>query len=170
MLAILKAMRTWRPYLLGKKFFIKTDYRIPKYLLEQQIITSKQQKLVAKLLGYDYEIVRRPGRENSAADSLSRVQDSPIINSLIVPHVHLWEEIKKTVINHAYINDIAQLARSKPRVSYSLWNGLIFYKNRVVITPNTLIINQLLKEFHDTKVGGHLRVLRTFKRLKQQFY
>lgn len=43
MFAILQAIRTWRPYLLGKKFFIQTDQRRLKYLLEQRIGTPEQQ-------------------------------------------------------------------------------------------------------------------------------
>jgi hypothetical protein len=95
MLAILQAIRTWRPYLLGKKFFIQMDQRSLKYLLEQRIGTPEQQRWVAKLLGYDYEIIYHPGRDNSAADALSRVSGSPILNALFVPQVSLWEDIKK---------------------------------------------------------------------------
>jgi len=72
MLAIIEAIRLWRLYLLGKKFFIQTDHCSLKYLLEQRIVTPEQQKWVAKLLGYDYEILYRPGCENSAANALSR--------------------------------------------------------------------------------------------------
>ena len=44
------------------------------------------------------------------------------------------------------------------------------YKNRVVIPPNSQIIKQLLREFHDSPIRGHSGVLRTYKRLAQQFY
>ena len=71
-LAILEAIRLWRPYLLGQKFYIQTDQRSLNFFLEQRIITPEQQKWVVKLLGYDYEIKYRPGRENAAADALSR--------------------------------------------------------------------------------------------------
>ena len=36
--------------------------------------------------------------------------------------------------------------------------------------PNTPLIHQLFKEFHDTRLGGHSGVLCTFKRLAQQLY
>jgi hypothetical protein len=80
--------------LLGRRFIIQTDQRSLKYLLEQRITTPEQQKWVAKLLGYDYEIQYRPGRENSVADALSRRPDSPTLNNLFVPQFDIWEEIK----------------------------------------------------------------------------
>jgi hypothetical protein len=49
------------------------------------VATLEQQKWVAKLLGYDYEIIYRPERDNSAADALSRRPGSPLLNSLFVP-------------------------------------------------------------------------------------
>jgi hypothetical protein len=84
MLAIIEAIRLWRPYLLGKKCFIQTDHRSLKYLLEQRIVTQEQQKWVAKLLGYDYEILYCLDRENSAANALSKKQGSLILNHLFI--------------------------------------------------------------------------------------
>jgi hypothetical protein len=170
MIAILQAIRTWRPYLLGKKFFIQTDQRSLKYLLEQRIGTPEQQRWVAKLLGYDYEIIYRPRRDNSAADALSRVSGSPILNALSVPQVTLWEDIKKASTGHPYMEQIIQQAQNSPGKPYTWRDGLVFFKTRVVVPPNTAVIEQLLQEFHDTKMGGHSGILGTFKRLSQQFY
>lgn len=89
MLAILQAIRTWRPYLLGRKFFIQTDQRSLKYMVEQRIVTPEQQNWVSKLLGYDYEIIYKPGKENKVADALSRVTGSPSLNSLFLPQSSL---------------------------------------------------------------------------------
>ena len=51
LLALAKAVKKWRPYLLGKPFVIKTDHQSLKHLLEQRIGTPMQQKLITKLLG-----------------------------------------------------------------------------------------------------------------------
>ena len=42
MLAILEAIRIWRPYILGQKFIIRTDQQSLKYLLEQNAVTFEQ--------------------------------------------------------------------------------------------------------------------------------
>jgi hypothetical protein len=68
MLAILHVVDLWRPYLLGKRFQIKTDHQSLKYFLEQRISSPEQQKWVTKLFGYDYE----KGKDNVVADALSR--------------------------------------------------------------------------------------------------
>ena len=90
MLAIIQAIQTWRPYLLGQKFYIQTNQRSLKYLLEQRGVTMEQQKWVAKLLRYDYEILYKPGKQNSVADTLSHVSGSPTPNALFVLQARIW--------------------------------------------------------------------------------
>ncbi|XP_026378571.1 uncharacterized protein LOC113273010 [Papaver somniferum] len=68
-----KAVQKWRHYLLGNKFFIQTDHRSIKYFLEQKITTVLQQKWLMKLLGFEYEIQYKKGKENIVADALSRI-------------------------------------------------------------------------------------------------
>ncbi|KAA8521716.1 hypothetical protein F0562_012389 [Nyssa sinensis] len=50
--------------------------------------TPEQQKWVAKLLGYNYEIIYYPGRENSATDALSRKQRNTILHHIFIPQLH----------------------------------------------------------------------------------
>ena len=42
MLAIIQAIRTWRPYLLGHKFYIQIYQHSLKYLLKQRVVTPEQ--------------------------------------------------------------------------------------------------------------------------------
>ena len=167
MLAIVEAIRTWRPYLLGQKFYIQTDQRSLKYLLEQRITTPEQQEWVAKLLGYDYKINYKSGRENSATDALSRKQGSPILHNIFFPQVSLWEEIKKAADEDQFIQSKVRMATKQPGGSYTWRHGLLLYKGRVIVPNVAALRAKLLHEMHDTKVGAHSGVLRTFKKLGQ---
>lgn len=82
---------------------------------------------MAKLLGYDYEITYKTGRENSAADALSRVVSSPSLNALFVPQAPLWDEIKAEAIKHPYMDKIGKLATDIPGAPYTWRNGLVCY-------------------------------------------
>jgi len=62
------------------------------------------------------------------------------------------------------------VATEQPNGSFTWRNGLLLYKGRVVIPNDATLRATLLHEMHDTKVGGHSGVLRTFKKLVQQFY
>uniref|UniRef100_A0A803MBH9 Ty3 transposon capsid-like protein domain-containing protein n=1 Tax=Chenopodium quinoa TaxID=63459 RepID=A0A803MBH9_CHEQI len=70
LLAIVFAVQKWEHYLVGSHFVIKTN---------QKISTPFQQFWLSKLMGFDYEIQYKCGKENVAADALSRVQESEIL-------------------------------------------------------------------------------------------
>jgi len=133
MLAIVEAIRLWRPYLLGKKFFILTDHCSLKYLLEQRVAMPEQQKWVIKLLGYDYEIIYRLGHENSATDALSRRSGSPVLHHLHMPIVTIWDEIQKAYVRDSYIQSLTCLSKDQQAGPYAWRNGLQFFKGRVII-------------------------------------
>ena len=61
---------------------------------EQRVMGEDQQKWIAKLIGYDFEVKYKPGKENNAADALSRVAGSPSLDALFVSQTQLWDTIK----------------------------------------------------------------------------
>ena len=71
-MAILHAVHKWHPYLLGNHFCIKIDHQSLKYFLEQWVSSLTQQKWVRKIMGYDYEIAYKKGKDNLVVDSLFR--------------------------------------------------------------------------------------------------
>lgn len=74
LLAIVFAVTKWRHYLAGNQFTIRTDQKSLRHLLEQRAISVEQQKWASKLLGLNYTIEYRHGKENRVADALSRQQ------------------------------------------------------------------------------------------------
>lgn len=85
--AITTAVKKWCTYLLGPKFVIHTDQRSLRELMTQVVQTPEQQFYLAKLLGYSYEILYKPGAQNRVADALSRIhEDAPQLFVLTVPH------------------------------------------------------------------------------------
>lgn len=95
-------------------------------------------------MGYDYEIIYKPGKENRVADALSRVHGSPSLNALFVPHTSLWNRIKATLSTDPYMLGVGQKATEQPGQPYSWKNGLIFYKNQMVVPPKFYLPIQLL--------------------------
>jgi hypothetical protein len=180
MLAIMEAIRAWRTYLLGSKFQIQTDQKSLKFLLEQRIVTPEQQKWVSKLVGFDYEIVYRPGRANVAADAMSRMPHSPLLLSITAPaidgisgpHLSLWEDLRQLNMVDPYLLGLHKKLEAHPELMphYKVREGLIFFKGRLVIPPTSPLKNEILHEFHSSKLAGHSGILRTLKRLAQNFF
>ena len=79
LLAIVYAMKKWHHYLHEIHFVIRTDHHSLKYLLQQRITFPGQHTWLTKLMGYDYEINYKKGRENVVADALSRVNSSELM-------------------------------------------------------------------------------------------
>ena len=71
-LAILEALKKWNHYFASTSLIIKTDQQSLKYIQEQKLVEGIQHKLLIKLLGYNYRVEYKKGKENKAADALSR--------------------------------------------------------------------------------------------------
>jgi hypothetical protein len=109
MLAILHAVNKWKHYLWGQHFKIRTDHVSLKYLLDQKIVTPMQHQLLIKLMGYDYEIEYRKGKDNVAADALSQTS-SQLLYSLVVSSVStkLMEEIAESWQKDPHLQTVIQ--------------------------------------------------------------
>lgn len=89
MVAIIHIVMKWRPYLIGRRFQIRTDHISLKHILEKQISTMEQHKWDSKLLGYDYENVYKKGNENVATDALSLILEHAELEAIFMP---IWED------------------------------------------------------------------------------
>ncbi|KAG1634211.1 hypothetical protein G6F44_010170 [Rhizopus delemar] len=72
-LAVIWAVKLFRPYVLGKKFTIITDHSALNGLLKTPNPTGIIARWITILSEYEFEIKYRPGRVNESADFLSRL-------------------------------------------------------------------------------------------------
>ena len=69
---------------------MKNDHQSLKYFLEERVSSPAQPKWVRKLMGYDYELTYKKGKDNLVADSLSLTFDDQGSLSAISMPVPNW--------------------------------------------------------------------------------
>lgn len=141
-------------------------------MLEQTSIQPEYQRWVAKLLGYNFEIQYCPGLENKAADALSRVPPDVEFRSITVPNILDVETVKGEVQKDADLMKIIKKLEEDPDSvpKFTLHQGTLLYKNRLVLSKNSELLGNILHAYHDSILGGHSGFLRTYKRLTGELY
>lgn len=79
--------------------------------MEQKTSTPNQHKWITKLLGYDFTIVYKRGKENLVADALSRVAK---VYSLSVVTGQLLQKIKDSYIGDTRLSTLIQQLQHDP--------------------------------------------------------
>jgi hypothetical protein len=81
-MAILEALKKCKHYFASFSVIIQTDQHSLKYIQDQRLLEGIQHKLLIKLLGFNYTVEYKKGRENKVADALSRTTHSTQIMAL----------------------------------------------------------------------------------------
>ena len=173
LMAIVLAVQKWRHYLLGHTFVIRTDQQSLKFLMEQREVGMEYQRWVSKLLGYHFQIVYKPGATNKVADALSRVSSENIELGTIISIAGVgWEEVQNSIQGDDFIQRLGEdLAANKPHPrGYELVQDIVRYKGRIVIPPKSNLVTTLLREYHDSPIGGHSGEFKTYQRLAKEWY
>lgn len=173
LLAIVYAVQKWSTYLAHKPFVIKTDQRSIKHILEQRLNTPFQQAWVAKLMGFEFEIVYKEGKENIAADALSRVEGAELL-ALVLNSVDadLLQQIKDSWSNDPHVAKIISeleidMASHK---KFSWKDGVLRRKGKLVVGNSAAVKKIILNWLHDSSTGGHAGRDKASARIRSLFY
>jgi hypothetical protein len=169
-LAILEALKRWRHYFLGTELLIKTDQQSLKFITEQKVAEGIQHKLLLKLLEFNYSIDYKKGKENKAADALSRKSPILLATTVITP---TWVE----AVEHSYVDDphckeLLQKLTLAPQSAqpYTLQAGVIRYNGRIYIGNDSTLRQNLLESMHASPIGGHSGIVASYQRIKRIFF
>ncbi|XP_057453401.1 uncharacterized protein LOC130745246 [Lotus japonicus] len=172
-LALVHAVTKWHQYLAIQPFTILTDQQSLKFLLEQRLSTPAQYRWVTKLMGLSYVIQYKKGKENVVADALSRASHGELLQlSVSSISSELW-----ALLTQAYAADdalkllISQvLAQPQLHTHYSVVDGLLFRKHRLVVPNDAQVRTLILEWLHSSHQGGHSGIRATMVRIKSFFY
>lgn len=161
LLAVVWAIKQFRPYVWGHHFKVVTDHRPLKWLMSLKDPGSRLTRWTIKLSEYDFEVIHRPGRSNSNADALSRIQIIKIDASPedILHNQGEEEELKiirKTLSNYEKDEE-----------------GYIYYvdnrgRRRLIVPQDNR--RAVMGAHHDTPFGGHQGIERTTEVIKERYY
>nr|GEY23106.1 reverse transcriptase [Tanacetum cinerariifolium] len=145
--AITEAVKKWRQYLFGRRFLIFTDQRSLKHLLTQVVQTPEQYTWATKLLGFDFEIIYKPGRDNKVADALSRIPDATLFAISVTDPAWL-SDLHAFYTSAAGQKLITKLTTSETANNQIvLRDGLLYADNRLYIPNGSPIRSKLLEEY-----------------------
>lgn len=182
-MAVVFAVIKWRHYLLGNKVYIKTDHQSLRYLLDQRITTTNEQKWITRLMGLDYEISYKKGKENVAADGLSRQMAGNQIQCFGMGDDEQSGGSKDKGVSSVLLSWVQEIALSwqadqglvdtiiklqvepNSMAGYSFQNGRLEFQGKLVVGPIPELRKKFLQEFHQSAIGGHSGIKGTLERI-----
>jgi hypothetical protein len=118
---------------------LRTDQQSLKHIGEHKLIQGIQHKLLIKLMGYNYKIEYKKGRENRADDALSRRPHS--VQSLAISTaLPLWiQEVLDNYSSDAKCKELEEQLIITPSASpnFTLVNGILKHKGKIFISSTT---------------------------------
>lgn len=171
-LALIMAVEKWRQYLQRSPFVIKTDHKSLTFLGDQQLQSDLQRKAMARLMGLQFQIVYKKGKENLVADALSRV--GTVMALAAVSEVQpIWvQEVINSYVTDAEAQELITqlLIKSPNEEGFSLQQGIIRREGKIWIGSNSALRTKLIAALHDSAAGGHSGMHATYQRVKGVFW
>ncbi len=182
LLAIHDAFMNWRHYLDGNSFIVMTDHNPLVHLFKQERLNSRQVRWINELWNQKIEIKYVKGKENVVADALSRLQINHI-SSLVIDEE--FDGLVECYKKDSYFKEIWNVLSSetsnenevkKKKVyckRFKIDEGKLFCVDGNSIRlclPKGALRSKVLHTHHESLVGGHQGIVRTYELISKKFY
>ncbi|KAG7536993.1 Zinc knuckle CX2CX4HX4C [Arabidopsis suecica] len=164
--ALVRALQTWQHYLWPKEFVIHTDHESLKHLKGQQKLNKRHARWVEFIETFPYVIKYKKGKDNVAADALSRRY---VLLSSLDAKLLGFEHIKSLYANDSDFEKIYSSCEKFAFGKYYRHDGFLFYDNRLCI-PNSSLRELFVREAHGGGLMGHFGVSKTLKVMQDHFH
>lgn len=134
----------------------------------QREVNSEYQKWVRKLMGFDFEVQYKPGVSNQVADALTRKAAAEIMCGALITTMGVdWQELETEIGQETTLQLIKKelMMGEREHKGYHLTDGVLMYKGQKVIPKTSRFVPILLKEYHDSAMGGHAGEFKTYTRM-----
>jgi transposase len=169
-LAVVCAVRRFRPYIEGYKFFVYTDCQALKWLHKLDNPSGRLARWSLELQQYNFEVLYRKGTLNSVPDALSRIPEASNQPIAATSEVRDWYD------------NMMHRVRENPSAhpTYRENNGVLFhrkYRRRKGIDScewqmcvRLSDIPRVLEENHCEPTAGHLGRFKTVARISAKYF
>ena len=124
-------------------------------------------------MGYSFEVIYKLGLENKSADALSRMPRIVHLCSLTTPTLVDIQVVKKEVEGDEKLSKIMvelQIVEEDKESKFSIRQGTLRYKYRLVLSKTSAFIPTIFNTYHDSVLGGHSGFLPTYKTKTSKLY
>ena len=188
-LAIVFATKQFRHYIWAKKVTLLTDQRPLVWLMKHKDSSSRLIRWALQLQEYNLEIQYRAGKANANADCLSRLDEERVVAAIsrkIDPSALTMNQaqeeddeiiqIKKAIDrekgNHVRVRKDIKDHVNRNEGKYRMDKGLLKYHDatdELIVLPQKFR-TEIMMEYHDGALGGHLSRKKTLGRIKKRYF
>ncbi|GBG62608.1 hypothetical protein CBR_g31244 [Chara braunii] len=174
--ALYQALVHWRHFLLGRFFYLRTDYQTLKWIKTQPTLSDALKRWIEVIDQYDFKLEYLKGEYNKVADALSRRAD---YLGALVSDFGVSDEVTQSLVGAYQENpvtmDIIRKLQAKDKATESefvMVDGLLYLDKagikRLVIPSSERLRSLFLGECHDAT--GHFGYKKTSVNLVQRFW
>ena len=166
LLTVIHALDSWKHYLLGTPFIIRTDHQSIRYFMTQTKLSEKQMRWANFLSQFHFHIAHIPGKLNPVADALSR---RPMVNAVSIAYNHdLTSMINMYAQDEDYASIVKDLEEGKASDLFSLKEGFLMHGQKLCITK--ALREKVMDESHAPPYVGHRGIQTTLQAIEIYFY